>query len=112
MRVIAAMGFLLLLSVSGLAQTTTASAASAEGVSVLDNSGNLYVFDYGRSATAVTVTGLRRSFFAPKTRVTVQRPGSSGNTQTVEFDGEIRVVGAGSAVFAIATVFNISGTTV
>jgi hypothetical protein len=44
--------------------------------------------------------------------VTVQPQGSSGNTRTVEFDGEIRVIGAGPAVFAIATVFNISGTTV
>jgi hypothetical protein len=112
MRVIAAMGFVLLLSVSGLAQTTTAAAVYSDGVSVLDNAGNLYVFDYGRSTTGVTVTGLRHSFFAPKTRVTVQRPGSSGNTQTVEFDGEIRIIGAGTAVFAIVTVFNVSGTTV
>jgi hypothetical protein len=112
MRVIAAMSFVLLLSVSGLAQTTTAAAVYGDGVSAIDNAGNLYVFDSGRSTTAVTVTGLRRSFFAPKTRVTVQRQGSSGNTQTVEFDGEIRVIGVGTAVFAIATVFNVSGTTV
>lgn len=111
MRVIAAIGFALLLSVSGLAQTTT-SEFSQSGNAVLDNAGNLFVFDFGRSTTGVTITGLRHSFYAPKTRVTVQRPGTTGNVQTVEYDGALQVIGVGSsALYAIATTYTVSGTT-
>jgi hypothetical protein len=96
--------------VSGFAQTATVAYQGSN--SVLDTSGNLFVFDSGRNTTGVTITGLRHSFFAPKTRITVQRPGSSGNTQTVEYDGDVRVIGVGtSAVYAIATAYSVSGTT-
>jgi hypothetical protein len=110
MRVIVAIGLALLLSLSGFAQTATVVYQGSN--SVLDTSGNLFVFDSGRNTTGVTITGLRHSFFAPKTRITVQRPGSSGNIQTVEYDGDIRVIGVGtSAVYAIATAYSVSGTT-
>src|SRR5580765_1780907 len=110
MRVIVAIGLALLLSVSGFAQTATIVYQGSN--SVLDTSGNLFVFDSGRNTTGVTITSLRHSFFAPKTRITVQRPGSSGNIQTVEYDGDIRVIGVGtSAVYAIATAYSVSGTT-
>ena len=110
MRVIAALGLALMLTVSGLAQTTTSS-TYFDGGSVVDSAGNLYVFDYGRSTTGVTITGLRHSFYAPKTRITVQRAGT-GNTQTVEYDGSLRVIGVGNgAVYAVATAFTVSGTT-
>src|SRR5215470_12666480 len=104
MRAIAAIGFALIISVSGLAQTATTATVYQDGYSLLDASGNLFVFDFGRSTTGVTITGLRHSFYAPKTRVTVQRPGT-GNTQTMEYDASIQVIGVGSsAVYAIATV--------
>ena len=112
MKSILTIGLALLLSTSGWAQTTTATPFFQEGSAVLDDAGNLVVFDAGRSATGVTVTGLRHTFFAPQTRVTVQRPGSTGNIQTVTYDAAIRVVGAGnSAIYAIAAVYTVSGTT-
>jgi len=109
MRVIAALGLALMLTVSGVAQTTTST--YFDGGSFVDSAGNLYVFDYGRSTTGITITGQRHSFYAPKTRITVQRVGT-GNTQTVEYDGSLRVIGVGNgAVYAIATAFTVSGTT-
>jgi len=106
------MGLALLLSTSGWAQTTTTTPFFQEGSTVVDDAGNLVVLDAGRSTTGVTVTGLRRTFFAPQTRVTVQRPGTTGNTQTVTYDAAIRVIGVGnSAIYAIATVYAVSGTT-
>lgn len=84
-----------------------------EGAAVVDSSGNLVVFDEGRSTTGVTVTGLRHSFYPPVTRVTVQHPGTTGNTQTVSYDAALHVIGVGSsAIYAIATVYTVSGTTV
>ena len=60
-----------------------------------------------------TITGLRHSFYAPKTRVTVQRPGATENIQTVEYDGALQVIGVGdAAIYAIATVYTVSGTSV
>src|SRR5258708_7079182 len=116
MRVMMTIGLALVISASGWAQTTTtsttATAVYQEGNMVVDGSGNLAVFDFGRSTTGVTITGQRHSFYAPKTRVTVQRPGTTGNTQTVEYDAALQVIGVGStAVYAIATVSTVSGTT-
>jgi len=100
-----------LLSMNAWAQTSTQ--VFQNGPSVLDNAGNLVIFDPGRSTTAATITDSRRSFYPPKTRITVQHPGSSGNVQTVIYDGDVRVVGVGtSAIFALATVYTVSGTTV
>jgi len=111
MRLMMLIGFALILSVSGLAQTTTTQFYE-DGTSILDSSGNLVIFDFGRSTTGVTVTGLRHTFYAPITRITVQRPGTTGNIPTVEFDAALHVIGAGNgAVFAIATVYTVSGTT-
>src|SRR5207248_8628339 len=94
------------------AQTTTAIPFYQEGSTVLDGAGNLVVFDAGRSTTGVTVTGLRHSFFAPQTRLTVQRPGTTGNIQTATYDAAIRVIGVGnSAIYAVATVYTVAGTT-
>jgi hypothetical protein len=111
MRFVMMIGLAAILSVSGLAQTATTEFYE-DGNSILDSSGNLYVFDFGRSTTGVTVTGLRHTFYAPKTRVTVQRPGTTGNIQTVEYDAALHVIGASDGtVFAIATVYTVSGTT-
>jgi hypothetical protein len=111
MRLMMMIGLAFILSVPGLAQTTT-SEFYDDGNSILDSSGNLFVFDFGRSTTGVTVTGLRRTFFAPKTRVTVQKPGTTGNIKTVEYDAALHVIGVGNgAVFAVATVYTVSGTT-
>src|SRR5262245_37691267 len=113
MRAIAAICFALIISVSGLAQTATTATVYQDGYSLLDGSGNLFVFDFGRSTTGVTITGLRHSFYAPKTRVTVQSPGATENIQTVEYDGALQVIGVGdAAIYAIATVYTVSGTTV
>src|SRR5262245_56276090 len=110
MRLIMLIGFALILSVSGLAQVPTTE-FHEDGTTILDSSGNLFVFDFGRSTTGVTVTGLRHTFFAPETRVTVQSPGTAGNIQTVEFDAALHVIGTGNGVvFAIATVYTVSGT--
>ena len=113
MRVIAAISLALILSVSGFAQAVTGPVGyGGGGNSVLDSSGNLFAFDFSRSTTGVTITGLRHSFYAPKTQVTVQKPGTTGNVQTVEYDASIQVIGVGSAaVYAIATVYSVSGTT-
>jgi len=75
MRLIMLIGFTLIVSVTGLAQAPT-SEFYEDGTSILDSSGNLFVFDFGRSTTGATVTGLRHTFYAPNTRVTVQRPGT------------------------------------
>ena len=112
MRVLAAMGVALLLSLSGFAQTTTTTTATAvyeEGNTLLDSSGNLFVVDSGRSTTGVTITGSRHSFFMPMTRITVIPKG--GSATTVEYNGSIQVIGVGSAVYAIATSYTVSGTT-
>src|SRR5262245_18313681 len=111
MRFVMMIGLAAILSVSGLAQTTTTEFYE-DGNSILDSSGNLFVFDFGRSTTGVTVTGLRLTFYAPKTRVTVQRPGTTGNIQTIEYDAALHVIGVSDGtVFAIATVYTVSGTT-
>jgi hypothetical protein len=114
MKVIMTMGMALLFSVSGWAQTTSTTAMYREGNTIVDGSGNLAVLDLGRSTTGVTITGQRHSFFAPKTRITVQHPGpaTTGNPQTVEYDGVLQVIGSGTAVYAIATVYTVSGTAV
>jgi hypothetical protein len=79
---------------------------------VIDNVGNLVVFDPGRSTTAVTINN-GRSFYAPATRITVQHHGSTGNIQTVTYDADVRVIGVGTAaIYALATVYTVSGTTV
>lgn len=112
MRIILTMGLALLLSTSGGAQTTTAIPFYQEGSAVLDGAGNLVVLDAGRSTTGVTVTGLQHTFFAPQTRVTFQHPGTTKNIETATYDGAIRVIGVGSsAIYAIATVYTVSGTT-
>jgi hypothetical protein len=111
MRVLAAICVALLLALSGFAQTTTTTATAVyqEGNTFLDSSGNLFVLDPGRSTTGVTITGLRHSFYAPKTRITVIPKG--GSATTVEYDGSIQVIGAGSALYAIAETYTVSGTT-
>src|ERR1700730_11365949 len=102
MRAIMTVGFALLISVSGWAQTTTATAVYQERNIVVDGSGNLGVFDSGRSTTGVTITGLRHSFFSPKTRITIQHPGTTENTQTVEYDAALKVIGtSNTAVYAV-----------
>ena len=112
MRVMTAFGLVLLLSMSGLAQSTTATAVYQEGSSFLDNSGNLIVIDNGRSTTGVTITGQRHSFFAPKTRISIVQKGGTGPSTTVEYTGSVQVIGAGSsAIYAIATTYTVSGTT-
>jgi len=112
MRVIVAIGLALVLSMSGLAQTT-ATAVYQDGATILDNAGNLLVVDPGRSTSGVTITGLRHSFFAPKTRLTIVTRGATSPSASVEYDAAIRVIGVGtSAVYAIATVYVVSGTTV
>jgi hypothetical protein len=106
----------LVLSMSGFAQTTTTTTATAlyrEGNTIVDGSGNLAVFDPGRSTTGVTISGVRHSFYAPMTRVTVQHPGTTGNVQTVQYNGALQVIGVGSAaIYAIATVYTVTGTAV
>lgn len=112
MKVIAAIGLTLTLSMSGLAQTT-ATAVYQNGATVLDSAGNLLVVDQGRSTSGVTITGLRHSFFAPKTRITIVPRGATSPSASVEYDAAIRVIGVGtSAIYAIATVYTVSGTTV
>jgi len=112
MRVIAAIGLVLILSMSGLAQTT-ATTVYQEGAAILDSAGNLLVADPGRSTSGVTITGLRHSFFAPKTRLTILPKGATSPSASVEYDAAIRVIGVGtSAIYAIATVSTVSGTTV
>jgi hypothetical protein len=112
MRILAALGLTLLLSLSGLAQSTTATAVYQEGNAILDSSGNLFVVSPGRSTTGVTITGLRRSFYAPMTRVTVVPKGATSGT-TVEYNGSIQVISVGpSAIYAIGTTYTISGSTV
>jgi hypothetical protein len=112
MRTILTIGLALMLPMSAWTQTT-ATVVYREGRAVVDGAGNLVVFDEGRSTTGVTVTGLRHSFFAPSTRVTVQHPGTTGNIQTVTYDAALQVIAVGtSAIYAIATVYTVSGTTV
>jgi hypothetical protein len=112
MKVVAAIGLALILSMSGLAQTT-ATAVYQDGSALLDNAGNLLVVDAGRSTSGVTITGLRHSFFAPKTRLTIVPKGATSPSASVEYDGAIRVIGVGtSAIYAIATAYTVSGTTV
>jgi hypothetical protein len=110
MKVLTTIGLVLVMAMSGLAQV--AEPPFRGGDAVVDSAGNLIVFDSGRSTTGVTITGLRRSFYAPQTRITIQRPGTTGNIQTVTYDAGIQVIGVGSsAIYAIATVYTVSGTT-
>ena len=112
MRTILTVGLALMLPMSAWTQTT-ATVVYREGRAVVDNAGNLLVFDEGRGTTGVTVTGLRHSFYAPSTRVTVQHPGTTANIQTVTYDAALQVIGVGSsAIYAIATVYTVSGTSV
>ena len=118
MKVLTTIGFVLLTSMTGLAQNPGFPQGPAVhpfrgSNSVVDNAGNLVAFDVGRSTTGVTVTGLQHSFYPPQTRVTVQRPGTTGNVQTVMYDNvALQVIGIGpSAIYAIATVYTVSGTT-
>jgi len=112
MKTILTIGLALMLPISAWTQTT-ATVVYREGRAVVDSAGNLVVFDEGGSTSGVTVTGLRHSFYAPSTRVTVQHPGTTGNIQTVAYDAALQVIGVGtSAIYAIATVYTVSGTTV
>jgi hypothetical protein len=107
-----AFGLMLLLSMSGLAQSTTATAVYQDGSAFLDSSGNLIVIDNGRSTTGVTITGQRHSFFAPKTRITILAKGATAPSTPIEYDGSVQVIGAGSsAIYAIATIYTVTGTT-
>ena len=111
MKVLTTIGLLLLMSMSGWAQTA-APVFRGVGNAVVDGAGDLVVFDSGRSSSSVTVTGAPRSFFLPETRVTIQLPGS-GAPQTVMYNAGIQVLGTGSsAIYAIATAYTVSGTTV
>ena len=112
MRVMAAICFALLLSVTGFAEsTTTPTAFFGEGNALLDSSGNLIVVEEGRSTTGVTITGLRHSFYMPLTMISVISKGASTPT-TVQFNGSVQVIGVGdSAIYAIGTTYTVSGTT-
>src|SRR5262249_24559235 len=112
MKVLTTIGFVLLMSMSGLAQNPGFLQGPGVlpfrgGNSVVDSAGNLVVIDLGRSTTGVTVTGLQHSFFPPQTRVTVQTPGTTGNLQTATYNNvALQVIGVGSkAIYAIATVY-------
>src|SRR6516164_1025609 len=106
MRVMTAFGLILLLSMSGLAQSTTATAVYQEGSAFLDSSGSLIVIDNGRSTTGVTITGQRHSFFAPKTRITILPKVAAVSSTPIEYDGSVQVIGVGSsAIYAIATIY-------
>ena len=118
MKIIATVGLVLLASVSGWAQITSPVQAVPLPVfnggsnTVLDGSGDLFIFESGRSTTGVTITGLRHSFYPPQTQVSVLRAGSSTTSETYT-NTSIQVIGTGtSAIYAIATVYTISGTTV
>jgi hypothetical protein len=112
MKLLTTIGLILLISMGSWAQVGVPVFRGA-GNAVLDSAGNLVVFDPTQSTTGVTVTGLRRTFYPPETRVTVQSPGTSGNVQTVTYNARIEVLGTGtSAIFAIATTYTVSGTTV
>ena len=112
MKVLTTIGLVLLISVSGFGQTA-APVFRGIGTAVVDSAGNLVIFDSGRSGTGVTLTGVPRSFFSPETRITIQSPGTTGNIQTVTYNAGIQVIGTGSsAIFAIATAYTVSGTTV
>ncbi len=113
MKLMTTIGLVLLVSMSSWAQMPVGIPLGSRGGNVVvDGGGALVVFDSLRSSTGVTVTGLRHSFYAPQTRVTIQSPGTTGNVQTVTYDGEIRVIGTGTGViYVIATVFTVSGTT-
>jgi hypothetical protein len=111
MKVLTTIGLVLMMSVSGWAQTA-APVFRGVGNAVVDNAGDLVVFDSGRRSSGVTLTGLPRSFFLPETRITSQLPGS-GNPQTVTYNAGIQVLGTGtSAIYAIASAYTVSGTTV
>ena len=119
MKVLTTIGFVLLMSMTGLAQNPGfpqgPGGPSFRGSnSVVDSGGNLVVIELGRSSTGVTVTGLQRSFYPPQTQVTVQHPGTTGNVQTVTYaNTALQLVGVGpSAIYAIATAYTVSGTTV
>jgi hypothetical protein len=119
MKILTTIGLVLLMSMSGWAQGQQILQGPEimpfrAGNSVVDSAGNLVVFDFGRSTTGVTVTGLRHTFYPPQTQITVQRPGTTGNVQTVTYDNaSIQVVGVGSsAIYAIATLYTVSGSTV
>jgi len=117
MKTITTIAFLLLISMSGWAQVTLPvplpPISYGGGNAVLDSNGDLFVFNSVRSTAGVTITGLRRSFYAPQTTVTMQVPGTRGNIQTVTYDNtSIQVIGTGTAaIYAIATVYSVSGTT-
>jgi hypothetical protein len=112
MKVLTTIGLILLMSMSGFAQVGVPIFRGG-GNALVDSAGNLVVFDSGQSATGVTITGLRRSFFAPQTRITIQSPGTTGNVQKDTYAAGLQVIGTGSsAIYAIATVYTVSGTTV
>jgi hypothetical protein len=112
MRAMTAFGLMLLLSMSGLAQSSTATSVYQDGSAFIDSSGNLIVIDNGHSTTGVTITGQRHSFFAPKTRITILSKGATAPSTTIEYDGSLQVIGAGSsAIYAIATTYTVSGST-
>jgi len=110
MRTILILTCVALSAINVWAQTSTEIFQNGPGV--LDGAGNLVIFDPGRSTTGATITDARRSFYPPKTRITVQHPGSSANLQTVTYDADVRVVGVGAtAIYALVTVYTGSGTT-
>jgi hypothetical protein len=111
LRSILTVGLALILSTSGWAQERSLPLLQ-EGSVVVDNAGNLVAFDFQRNTTGVTITGWWHSFYAPQTRVTLQQKGTTNNLQTVTYDASLRVVGVGdAAIYAIATVYTVSGTT-
>src|SRR5437868_14197723 len=102
MKVLTTIGLVLLTVMTGFAQSPgfaqgLGPVPSRPGNSVVDSAGNLVVFDVGRSTTGVSVTGLQHSFYPRQTTITVQRPGTTGNVQTVTYDNTgIQVIGVGS----------------
>src|SRR5437588_132436 len=100
MKSITAIYLILFASLSMFAQSGPSAAPAApadfrgENV-IVAGAGNLIVFDFGHSSTGVTITGLRHSFFAPQTRITIETPGTTGNIQSVTYDAGIQVIGTG-----------------
>ncbi len=100
-----------LISIQASAQAPAPRPLYLETTSVLDSSGDLYIFESGSTIAAMTTTTSMTSTMPqrgprlPKTRITLLRP--TGAAQTAEYDASFRVVGVGSlAVYAEVSAYS------
>ncbi|HYR90120.1 MAG TPA: hypothetical protein VE422_38970 [Terriglobia bacterium] len=115
MRITTAILLCLSFATAGWSQTAITQTVYRESTNIVDNSGNLLVIDSGFTYTATATTATPSGFFprgargTPHTRLTLIH--SAGSPQSIDFDGNFELLGAGTqAIYAVVTTLTTTTT--